>query len=151
MTIQLLCFLNHCNLLTMKFGNIKYNNFFIITVLVNILLIVLLLINNSQLSFMHRELMKYKNLLFEYTYVNHNINASSYMSIGQSKAEITVKSFVTGTTGHYDCAFGWYLATPLVSISMSYNGTVFNINIGVVIGSEAHDVGGAYVSPSQLN
>lgn len=61
----------------MKFGNIKYNNFFIITVLVNILLIVLLLINNSQLSFMHRELMKYKNLLFEYTYVNHNINVIS--------------------------------------------------------------------------
>lgn len=81
---------------------------------------------------------------------NHYENASCNMTIGTCDAKITVKSFETGSGGHYECVYGWYLASPLVSISMSYNGSGYNINVGVSLGSEAHNVGGAYVSTSQL-
>ncbi|WP_186754183.1 hypothetical protein [Echinicola salinicaeni] len=77
--------------------------------------------------------------------------ANDYMSIGKSDSKVTVLSAQTGTNGHYNVTWGWYIATPAFSIELVFTGSSWTVEIGTSLGTEAHGSGSEYVSPNQLN
>lgn len=76
--------------------------------------------------------------------------ADSYMSIGNSDAKAQIKERKRGSNGYSVCNYAYFLATPLVSGSISGGGSVdFSVSISGV-GSEASGSGEDDLNSSNL-
>ncbi|WP_159523829.1 hypothetical protein [Sunxiuqinia indica] len=82
---------------------------------------------------------------------SHTETATDYISIGTSDSRVTTNSFTAGSSGHYDIAWAWYLATPLVSATIEFSGGNYTVKMGTALGSEAHGSGRSYITPNDLN
>lgn len=82
--------------------------------------------------------------------VSSSCYADSYMSIGSSSAKAEIKECRRGEGGYSVCNYAYYLATPLVSGSISGGGaTSFSVSISGV-GSQASGSGNDDLNSSKL-
>ena len=82
---------------------------------------------------------------------SHSENASSYITLGKGESVVTLNSFVKGSSGQCDIAWAWYLATPLVTIDISFLAGSYTVDVGFGFGSRLYGSGRENVSPYDLN